>query len=435
MIEIKQNTGESIIAGTNQAVLIFTIAARNYLGQVSVLFDSISEQCGDIKFCCFVVDGYDADAEIPEALRNNVFDCRKLGIPSYDFEEMACKYTVVEFSTALKPYIFKYIFEYKKFNSAVYLDPDFKLYNNTDWIEEELKTKSILLTPHLLNFEAYKLCYTGRIPVLDLSVFLYAGTYNLGFIAIKNDSYGKEFIDFWAEILRYQCFDDSTQALCVDQKWADFLSRFFGERVGVINDPGANVAYWNLHERNLTRDVRSNYLVNGSVLKFIHYSSIDLADNDGISANARKKNISLITYPEYRDLFSTYKDGLIKAGFKERMANMPYRYNYFENGLPITKLHRRIYTKLIDEGSVPSPFSVSGRFYSILKENKLLEQKPKSSKNGISIISFFRYVLRILFWITYRLLGAKLALFILNQLRNITIAGINKIETSLTSKQ
>jgi hypothetical protein len=419
--DITQNMGETLIERAGRPTFVFTIAARNYLSQVSVLFDSVRKQCGEIKFCCFVVDGYDADTEIPEVLRNNVFDCRKLGIPG--FEEMAFKYYVVEFATALKPYIFNYIFELEEFDSAIYFDPDIKLYSNIKWIEEELRYKSILVTPHLLDYQAYRKNYTGRKPVVDLMLYLYAGTYNLGFAAIKNDSYGQNFTDLWAEILRDQCIHDSTRALCVDQKWADFLSSFFGERLGVIKDAGANVAYWNLHERNLSRGTELDYVVNGSKLKFVHFSGIDINDKDGISAGARWKNISLIDYPEYSELFAAYKDELTKAGFQERRASMPYRYNYFENGLPINMLHRRIYAKLISEGEALNPFSVSGKLYFILNSKNILDQKLHSDSYGS------RFILRLLnklleskfvFRLLYRLLGSKNYLAFLQTLRGIT---------------
>jgi hypothetical protein len=415
MENIRQSMDVKEIAGATGSALIFTIAARNYLGQVSVLFDSVNKQCGDAKFCCFVVDGYDDDSEIPDKLRNNVFDCRKLAIP--DFEELACKYTVVEFSTALKPFIFQYIFEDQKFDGAIYIDPDIKLYSDTNWIEEELRSRSILVTPHLLDYQAYKASHKGRDPVLDLSSFLYAGTYNLGFVAIKNDAHGRDFIDIWGELLRDQCFDDITRSLCVDQKWADFLSSFFGERVGVIKDAGANVAYWNMHERNLTGDVKSNYYVNGSRLKFVHYSSIDLIDKNGISGNARYKNISLVTYPEYRELFTTYKDELIEAGFKERMASMPYRYNYFDNGLPLNKSHRWIFAKLIEEEDVPNPFSATGRFYGMLKEKNLLATKQAKGSDKTQFVSVSRNALKFALWFLYKLLGPMKYLLFMKKLR------------------
>jgi hypothetical protein len=439
MIDTTQSTSDSITAGDDSLPFVFTIAARNYLGQVSVLLNSVRKQCGDIQFCCFVVDGYDEDADIPEVLKSNVFDCRKLGIPTYDFEEMACKYTVVEFSTALKPFIFKYIFEQLKFASAIYLDPDIKLFNNINWIVEELNSKSILLTPHLLDFEAYKLNYTGRAPALDLNEFLFAGAYNLGFVAIKYDPYGKNFIDLWAEILRDQCFADRVRSLCYDQKWVDFLSSFFGERIGVISDAGANVAYWNLHERNLSKGTKSNYFVNGSSLKFVHFSNIDLIDKDGIAVRAPYKKINLVFYPEYRELFTTYKDELKKASFKERMANIPYRYNYFDNGLRITKTHREIYAQLLGRGCVPSPFSVPGEFYCILKEKELLGNNPEFDIKAprfsgfifivTKLVSATAYVSRSAFLLMYKLVGPRKYLLLLKKLRNFIDIEINKLES------
>src|SRR5258708_38468571 len=42
------------------STFFFTIAARNYLSLVTVLFNSVKAHCGDVKFCCFVVDGFDS---------------------------------------------------------------------------------------------------------------------------------------------------------------------------------------------------------------------------------------------------------------------------------------------------------------------------------------------------------------------------------------
>ena len=402
-------------------IFVFTIVARNYLGQALVLYNSIRKQCGDIKFCCFVVDGFDHDSEIPRALLNNVFDCRKLGIPY--FEEMAFKYDVVELSTALKPFIFNYIFESTLFTSAVYFDPDIKLYDNLNWLEEKLKSKSIVVTPHLLNIAFNGLNNPGKVLAINLNSFLSVGTFNLGFIAVKKDPSGTSFVKWWAGILKDKCFVEVSQALFVDQKWVDFLPSFFGEQLGILRDPGANVAYWNLHERKLTKDVELNYTVDASSLKFVHFSSVDFADSDGISSNIPKsKNINLITYPEYRELFSTYKKELLESGHDKRKINTPYRFNYFEDGLKINKLHRRIYAKLASEREVPHPFSVSGEYYRILKKKKLLEQKFKLGDvkaSDISHIGRKRKLIEFVFLLLFRLLGAKYYLPMLNELRRI----------------
>ena len=409
------------------SIIAFTIVARNYLGQASVLFESIRKQCGEVEFCCFVVDGFDDDSEIPESLRNKVFDCRKLGIPY--FEEMAFRYDVVEFSTSLKPYIFNHLFESEKCASAAYFDPDLKLYDNLDWLEEKLALKSIVVTPHLLDIEANGLNRSEKMPAISLSSFLAAGVFNFGFIAIKNDTHGVAFVKWWAELLRDKCFVEVSQSLFVDQKWGDFLPCFFGGQLEVLRDAGANVAYWNLHERNLAEDSRSNYLVNGSRLKFMHFSSIDLADSDGISSNIPKsKNINLVTYPEYKDIYLTYKRELIDAGHQERKSKTPYRFNYFEDGLTINKLHRRIFSRLAAEEDVPHPFSDTGKFYRILKKSKLLEKKIRVGDVKVSDIPNLgrkRKAVEFAFFIMFRLLGSKYYLPLLNEMRRIANLGNN----------
>jgi hypothetical protein len=91
--------------------------------------------------------------------------------------------------------------------------------------------------------------------------------------------------------------------------------------------------------------------------------------------------------------------------------------------LPINMLHRRIYAKLISEGEVLNPFSVSGKLYLILNSKNILDQKLHSDSYGS------RFILRLLnklleskfvFRLLYRLLGSKNYLAFLQTLRGIT---------------
>lgn len=406
---------------------VFTISARNYLSQVCVLFDSLRKECSGIEFYSFVVDGYDDISEVPELLRKNVFDCRNLGLSS--FEDLSFKYDVIEFSTALKPYIFQYLFETGKYKRAIYFDPDIKLYSNLDWIAEKLTSKSILLTPHLLDPDSNKPGSSSKLPALDLKAYLYAGTYNLGFVAVNNDQPGKSFIELWAEMLKNQCLHDSTKALCVDQKWADFLSGFFHEYLEVSRDAGANLAYWNFHERSLTKD-EGSYFVNGSKLKFLHYSSIDVNNEKGISPALNTKKIDLALYPEYRELFATYKKELLGYGYVQRKSNTPYRFNYFEDGSSISKLHRRLYARLIEDGEeLFQPFSTTGKFYRLLKRKRLLEGKAVHEARKVSpvpppsarvAVYTKRRWLELIFTFTLRLVGVKRYLVLLKELKRMT---------------
>jgi hypothetical protein len=419
MTAYKGEHGETFMKGEGGNVFIFTTVARNYLSQAAVLFGSIKRHCEDITLRCFVVDGYDDEDDVPEVMRSHVFDCRNLGVA--DFEERAFKYSVTEFATSLKPDIFKYIFDLGNVKCAIFFDPDTKLYSNTDWVKEELRNKSILVTPHLLHHEPYDASYSGRSPYFNLSKFLFAGIYNTGFVAIKNDIYGRDFIHFWSGVLRDNCF----HRFCYDQKWADFIPNFFGDRMGMVKDPGANVSYWNLHERALTRDTESSYSVNGSKLKFMHFSKIYNHASIGTSAEKGKNQLSrvgsqLLRNPEYRELYQTYIEELASAGF-EKLRSTPYRYSRFEDGLQINVLHRRMYVKLMREGEVPNPFSVSGKLYSTLKSKNMLEADSYTGIPGSTVVE--RVLNRLLdskrmFRLLYQMLGSKKYFALLHKLRS-----------------
>ncbi len=403
------------------STFFFTIAARNYLSLVTVLFNSVKAHCGDVKFCCFVVDGFDSDEEIPMALKGSVVDCRKLGVPR--FEEMAFKYDVVEFSTALKPFIFRHIFSIEGYGSAVYLDPDLKIFENFGWLEKQLNLKSIVVTPHLLDIAENQLAPPERGHAVDLSLFLFAGDFNLGFIAIKNDSSGMAFVDWWAKVLLEQCFYDTCRDLCVDQKWVNLVTGFFGEQLEICRDPGANVAYWNLHERRFAKGLDGSFLVNESSLKFIHFSNIDLNEKDGIANSLfANKNINQQTHPECAELYSSYKAEVLAAGHVEKKMNTPYRFNYFDDGLTINKLHRRLFATLIVRDEVPSPFSESGHFYRLLKKKGLLNKNSKFTNVKISDmrnVSGKRKILERIFSLLFKLLGTRKYLALLSELRRI----------------
>src|SRR5262249_42509100 len=158
--------------------------------------------------------------------------------------------------------IFGSIFRSGEYDYVVFLDPDIRLYSDVEWIDAYMNDKSILVTPHILDSSPYRSGYIGRQPAAwrgSPSIFHFGGAYNLGFVAIKNDDSGRDFVDFWADLLRGHCF----KSYCYDQNWVEFISTFYGDRFGVARDPGANVALWNLHERSITGSSKDGYRVNG----------------------------------------------------------------------------------------------------------------------------------------------------------------------------
>ncbi len=76
-----------------------------------------------------------------------------------------------------------------------------------------------------------------------------SGSYNLGFVALRATEVSRRMLRWWQERLYDKCLVRISEALFVDQKWMDLAPGLFKD-VLVLNHPGYNAAYWNLHGRD-----------------------------------------------------------------------------------------------------------------------------------------------------------------------------------------
>jgi len=177
------------------------------------------------------------------------------------------KHDVVELCTAIKgPMLHQLLAEGAK--KVMYFDPDIAVFNDLSSLEKMLDEHSIILTPHQLAPDAT----THAIRDNEICSLKH-GTYNLGFIGVANDDNGRAFGRWWRDRLLEFCYDDIPSGLFTDQRWCDLIPSFF-DRVGIIKDPGCNVSSWNLSTRTITDGSEGTVLVNGSTLKFYHFSKL-----------------------------------------------------------------------------------------------------------------------------------------------------------------
>ena len=110
-----------------------------------------------------------------------------------------------------------------------------------------------------------------------------AGTFNLGFLALRRSNSSARFLDWWGEHLKRECLVKTEEGIFVDQKFCDLVPCFFDE-VFLLKHVGYNAAYWNLHERRI--EFRSGgWWVNESVaLRFFHFSGVDPEDDKELSS-------------------------------------------------------------------------------------------------------------------------------------------------------
>src|SRR4051812_41313168 len=193
------------------APAICTIVAKNYLAHARCLTESFLEQHPDGQVFVLLADTIDGAFD-PAAERFVTIEARDLAIP--EFDQMAFRYTVVEFNTAVKPFLLEYLFEHYQLQKLCYFDPDIYFYQPITRIDQLLETNSVVLTPHLL--ESLDDQYMPDEPYI-----LRAGIYNLGFIGLAQGPDLLKLLRWWQQKLLKDCVVDISRGLFVDQRWID----------------------------------------------------------------------------------------------------------------------------------------------------------------------------------------------------------------------
>ena len=321
---------------------IATIVSANYLAYAKTLADSVRMWEPDASFRVLMVDR--ATPRVTEAVEKlglTVVFAEDLGLE--DFEELAFKYDIVELNTALKPTFLKRLFA-DGFEQVWYMDPDIRLFGAVCSVKDALREASIALTPHSL------------VPVMDGLRpsdidFLRTGSYNLGFIALRNSLEALKMLDWWESRCLNYGFNDLGFGTFVDQKWIDLVPAYF-DGVAIVKDPGCNVAYWNLHERQLSEE-NGAFNVNGKPLRFFHFSGVKAEFPETLSRHQTRHK--LVEGSTVAGLVKNYCGALMSNGHAE-FSTIHYTFGAFDNGELISASVRRAVTFL--ECTEGSPFSI-----------------------------------------------------------------------------
>jgi hypothetical protein len=300
---------------------VCTIIAKNYTASARTLCQSFQSLHPNSKCYVLVVDDYGGfihpDEEGFEIVRLSDLDIPNL--PSFCF-----KYKTIELTTAVKPYLLKYLMENMGLDKLLYLDPDVLVTNALNSLYERLDEYDIVLTPHLdKDYPDDKLMPNDR-------WILWAGMFNLGFIGISNRDNARAFLDWWKSKLYDRCILDAEEGYAVDQRFIDFVPIIFSN-VFVEREVGYNVAYWNLHSRRIHND-KGVWKCNDSLLYFFHFSNYRPENPDTISGYLTRYRLA--QRPDLQLLFTDYRDRLLRNGY-ESSRSWPYSFQYFKTGEPI----------------------------------------------------------------------------------------------------
>ncbi len=354
-----------------------TIIARNYLAHARVLADSFFAYHPDGSFTVLLID----DETTTFDGRRESFSCVRLsdiGLEPAEIGRLAAIYDVTELATAVKPVLLRHLLSTR--TDVIYLDPDIKIYGSLEGASRLAREHGIVLTPHTME----PIPRDGR--WIDDFHILAAGVYNLGFIAVGSGS--SAFIDWWWQRTRREARIDPTRMMFTDQRWVDFVPSFFDHFI--LKDPTYNVAYWNLHSRELTW-TGENYLVNGRPLTFFHFSGFDGKRPHLLSKHqGGRPRILLSDRPAVARICQDYQKSLERAGVSEESV-APYGWRALPSGLLFDRHMRRLYREELDafqEGrgpEPPNPFGPDVRFIDWLREPVAGGLSPRVSRYLYSI--------------------------------------------------
>lgn len=326
-----------------KVIHVFTSAACNYIPKVRVLVDSIRKWHPEWRIHLALSD------ELPEGsnLSNEPFDeihpASSLEIP--DFKGWAFCHTIVEFSTAIKPYLLKKLLAREDCEGVIYLDPDTVIFSRLDDVVSALSVSNIALTPHQTVPE------TRLSAVIDNEICsLKHGIYNLGFIAVRPTDIGKAFAEWWAARVYYFCRAEISNGLFTDQRWIDLVPAFF-EDVCILRTSRLNVATWNLTTRMATGQAPFEVRVDDEPLGFYHFSGFDsgaihlMAEKN---AGGNETVEALLTW--YTERTARLSDDPLSA--------VPWHFGHFADGSPISATCRLVYRQRLDlQRAFPDPFA------------------------------------------------------------------------------
>jgi glycosyltransferase involved in cell wall biosynthesis/SAM-dependent methyltransferase len=347
---------------------ICTIIAKNYVAHARVLAESFREHHPGGTCYVLVIDDVeryiDPASEPFELVRPDQLDID-------DYEHMAAIYDVLELSTAVKPWLLRYLLDEHDLVRVAYFDPDIRIYDRLEEIEELTREHGLVLIPHITS----PLPRDGKRP--SEADILISGTYNLGFVSLERGPTTERLLDWWAERLRTDCVVAPDVGYFVDQRWMDFVHGVAPDFY-VLRDPSYNVAYWNLHGRNLTYE-GGRYVVDGRPLSFFHFSGFDPDYRKRLSKH--QSRIEIQRGSALARICNEYADELLAQGYRDA-KNWPYSYGVLPNGVNLDSGMHRLYRKGETEGAPrQSIFTPEGadRFLAWLNE-----PAPVGGEHGVT---------------------------------------------------
>lgn len=183
----------------------------------------------------------------------------------------------------------------QRYEEVIFLGSDVVFYSCPNELFEKHKA---IVVPHIIN----PIPFGESFPSME--TIHTTGHLNTDIVKWTNDAKIHDFLVWQDSVHKEWCVQ--TNGVFLDQTWLNCLP-FFVDGVKILRHPGYNLAYFNLKEREVTKNKRGNkYLVNNKPLICAQYS--------GFIKNQPEKLSKYTTFisdcPNIKELFEDYNNKL-----------------------------------------------------------------------------------------------------------------------------
>lgn len=181
-------------------------------------------------------------------------------------ESLKLERSRMEYYFTCTPQLFMLLFDEINTPGTIvsYIDADLYFYAPPTRIFEALGSNSVGITEHRYS--------AGMAPKLAGY-----GRFNAGFLCFKDDTEGRNVLQWWAEKAIEWCSDKPDSGRYANQGYLNWFPDFPG--VQIFDSPGFNTAPWNTGGHTITTGNDGKPLVDGKELVFFHFHGLRRVDD------------------------------------------------------------------------------------------------------------------------------------------------------------
>ena len=256
----------------------------DYLGQALTLFESVKLNQMSGICCCFILDAPKTKVkEVAEKLGDDYEH-----IIFFGYEDLLCNgpvfqraqkyYNGLEISCLAKWIGTAHVLDILEFDECVFVDADLWFYSDIDLLLKNAPDSTLIVTPHQIKHSLDN-------PVMEKDTLIH-GAMNGGFFVIRKCGVKYEqLMDYMISRVSLFGFSAPHAGMSCDQTWFSLAVHLFSDVTHVLRDYGVNVAYWNLHERDLVVK-EEKWMSNNLPLVFFHFSGFPIKETGKLSNHA-----------------------------------------------------------------------------------------------------------------------------------------------------